>query len=192
MPETVKLNQRIPYRPYRKQLPALRESGYAAVHADEEYLTLRAVLRDSDIHSDSTGKNQQMWLLGDVLEFFFWIPPRKDYYETQVSCNGHSLEIHLNEFYVVYDLEFEDIVSEFGMTAKVRHFPSKNFWYGQIKIPLKNIRAKLSDLNGMRFMSGRYNYNSAWDAPELSATCVFEGASFHSPTEWSILDLGNK
>ena len=189
MPETVRLNERIPYRAYRKHLTPLKEQGYAAVYADEEHLILRAVLQDSDISSNSTGKNQQMWLLGDVLEFFFWIPPRKDYYETQVSCNGHTLEIHLNEFYIVYNLEFEELLSEYGMTAKIRKFPSKNLWYGQIKVPLKNIGAKLSDLDGMRFMSGRYNYNSQWQEPELSATCIFEGASFHSPTEWSILKL---
>jgi hypothetical protein len=190
MPETVKLNERIPYRKYRKNDNSeLKEPGYAAVYADEEFLTLRAVLRDSDIHSNATAENQPMWELGDVLEFFFWIPPRKDYYETQVSCNGNKLQIHLNEFYIVYDLELKDIISEYGMTAKVRRFPTKNFWYGQIKIPLKNIGAKLSELDGMRFMSGRYNYNRNWEEPELSATCKFEGSSFHSPTEWSILKL---
>ena len=118
MPEVIKLNERIPYRRYRKNDNGeLKESGYAAVYADEEYITLRAVLHDTDIHSDASAENQAMWMLGDVLEFFFWIPPRKDYYETQVSCNGNKLQIHINEFYVVYDRELEDIIAEYGMTA---------------------------------------------------------------------------
>lgn len=190
MPEIVKLNQRVPFRQYRNPTPeGLKEPGYVAVSADEEYLTLRGVMRDSDIHSYSTGDAQAMWLLGDVLEFFFWLPPRKDYYETQVSCIGHRLQIHLAEFYIVYDMDFHDIISEYGMTAKVRRFPKLNVWYGQIKIPLKRIGATLADLDGMHFMSGRYNYNRGWEKPELSATCTFEGSSFHSPTEWSILKL---
>ena len=167
----------------------LKEPGYAAVSVDENYLTLRAVLHDSDMYSNSTGEDQPMWMLGDVLEFFFWIPPRKDYYETQVSVNGDKLQIHLNDFYIVYDLELEDILGKCGMQAKVRKFPKHNMWYGKIQIPLKEIGVELKELEGLRFFSGRYNYNHAWEEPELSATCKFEGGSFHNPVEWSVLHL---
>lgn len=190
MPEHVFPNQRIPYRKYRNCMNGpLKEPGYAAISVDENYISLRAILYDTDMYSESTGEDQPMWMLGDVLEFFFWLPPRNDYYETQVSINGDKLQIHLNEFYIVYDLPLESILGKCGMQAKVRRFPSKNVWYGKIQIPLKEIGVEYKDLEGLRFFSGRYNHNHAWDEPELSATCKFEGGSFHSPTEWSILHL---
>ena len=117
----------------------LKEPGYAAISVDENYISLRAILYDTDMYSESTGEDQPMWMLGDVLEFFFWLPPRNDYYETQVSINGDKLQIHLNEFYIVYDLPLESILGKCGMQAKIRRFPSKNVWYGKIQIPLKEI-----------------------------------------------------
>ena len=187
MPETARLRERIPYKPYRKNGPLLKEGGYAAVRCDGENLILSAILRDSDIHSDATADFQPFWMLGDVLEFFIWVPPRRDYFEFQLSSNGKRLQIHLHEFYICYDLEFEELIEECGMTAKTRLFPEKNCWYGTIKVPLATLGITSDQLDGIRFMSGRYNRNQSWENPEISATIQIQYRSFHNPPEWTIL-----
>lgn len=187
MPESVKLRERIPYKPYRKSGSPLKEGGYAAVKCDGENLILSAILHDSDIHSNATADFQQNWMLGDVLEFFIWVPPRRDYFEFQVSCNEKKLQIHLHEFYICYNLEFEELLEECGMTAKTRVFPEKNCWYGTIKVPLATLGITADQLDNVRFMSGRYNYNKDWADPEVSATIQIQYGSFHNPPEWTIL-----
>ena len=187
MPESVKLRERIPYKSYKKITEPLKEGGYSTVKCDGENLILSAILHDSDIHSNATADFQKTWLLGDVLEFFVWVPPRRDYFEFQVSSNGKRLQIHLHEFYVVYNLEFKELIEECGMTAKTRAFPGKNCWYGTIKVPLSTLGITADQLDGVRFMSGRYNYNKGWENPEISASMQIKYSSFHNPPEWLIL-----
>ena len=188
MPETARLRERLPYKTHRKNsTKVLQEGGYASVTCDGENLILSAILQDSDIHSDATADFQPNWMLGDVLEFFVWVPPRRDYFEFQVSCNGKALQIHLHEFYICYNLEFEELIEECGMTSVTRTFPEKNCWYGKIKVPLKSLGITEDQLDGIRFMSGRYNYNRNWSDPEISATLQIKYSSFHNPPEWTIL-----
>ena len=169
---------------YSKQQP--QEIGFSFLWLSADYLHVCSVMKDSDVITQASGKNDRTWEKGDVMEFFLQPNPEfTNYIEIHLAPNQATLEYAIPDSKLLNSYSPEMLIFESGMKTETGIF--QQGWWGHIRLPLKKLA--ISSNLAPRFCICRYNYNRQnWENPELSSTTLFHSRPhFHQPSEWQTL-----
>lgn len=124
--------------------------------------------------------NQELWILGDVLELFVARAAEQDYRELHVSPTGLTLQLLFPDPDAIRELrqgklQTQHFVSDCGWHARTRRHG--NGWHILAKVPLH-----LSAGARLHLACGRYDYSSG--AAVISNTAPLAEADFHRRQEW--------
>jgi len=172
-----------------------REGGVAYVGCSPEGLWFYTCLQDSDIFSKATANDQQMWTLGDVVEFF--VKPgrdRNDYWEIHITPNGYIMDLYITdrEAFLEGRIPFEDALSHRSRsTYEVEVFENQRKWCTEICIPWEAFKMEAGPPEGgvWQFAVCRYNCNGGLEDPELSSVAPYTRAAFHRYEEFLELEF---
>lgn len=164
---------------------APREKCVAALGRDGNEIVLRTAAYDSLARNMAAADNMEMWLLGDVVEFFMQPAGREDYYEFHVTPEGRRLQLHLPDYISHRGIDFEDKLVDVGLAVESR-LEAGGVWISEMRVPMGAVGMEATA--GMRFAVCRYNYGENGSEPELSCSfAATEKFGFHNPPAWSVL-----
>jgi len=162
--------------------------GFATLSLSGTDLHADVRFEDASIVAKSTGNNQRLWQLGDVMEFFFQAPEQEQYFEFHVAPNGHWLQLRLPR-----EGFFRDNPGA-SLNELFLHEPAFSFdisvdntgWRVLAKIPLEPLWGPSSSwLGGVcKFSVSRYDYTDGITAPVLSSTANHKALNYHRLEEW--------
>ena len=161
------------------------EKGTASIWHTDSGLHFCVILQDKDIYTNATGHDQQLWRLGDTVEFF--IKPdtaSEKYYAIYVAPNGYTIDICIPSRTELLSgtVSWSDLIAyESRCSANVISDPHAGVWKVEVTIPwtafeLPEIRPVISL---WKFAVCRYNYSKTVSEPELSSTAYLDRPDFH-------------
>jgi hypothetical protein len=168
------------------------ERAFAFLWHDQRNLWLCAVMEDSDVYNNASGKHSDPHAKGDVVELFFQ-PSGDAYRELHLAPNLATSELAWPNTGAFRKRPWPGGIRSFdydsGMKGKTGTFnlPSGvSGWWALMQIPLEKLGTSPDKLGSARFAVCRYNRNTAWGKkkPELSSIANFDGGSFHRPDKW--------
>ncbi len=165
------------------------QKSIATAWLDGDRLCVFALMEDSDVFTYAKGKNDQTWLKGDVMEFFFQPEGRRNYYELHVAPNLATLELSIPDAkkLVAQKYEFKKLLYKSRMKCRTGRFKGrgKKGWWGLMSIPAKSIGLKIKSGRLGKFAVCRYNYNKDGGIIlQESASAPFPKFRFHDPDNW--------
>ncbi|HBC89236.1 MAG TPA: hypothetical protein DCZ94_20030 [Lentisphaeria bacterium] len=195
-PSSFKISSGIPRNPqflwFRRQwtknyVPV--QKTISTLWLDGDFLSVFAMMEDSDVFSHARGRNDQTWQKGDVMEFFFQPEGRRNYYEVHVAPNLATLELSIPDAkkLVGEKYDFKSLFFKSGMKCETGRFKSKGKagWWGLMKIPVEKIGLRIKSGRLGRFAVCRYNYNrNGGIILQESASAPFPKFRFHDPDNW--------
>jgi hypothetical protein len=150
-----------------------------------------AELTDEDIFSDSTGFNQQMWILGDTFEMFLRPDGQNAYCELHVTPNNHHLQLRYSATPIRRDAKAWELarVDEKLFRSQTWLSPEAKRWFVYAEISATLIADRPAPLAGSRwdFSFGRYDYSRDRGEPVISSTSNHAEPDFHRQHEWGVL-----
>ncbi|HCE42560.1 MAG TPA: hypothetical protein DET40_03320 [Lentisphaeria bacterium] len=166
----------------------------ATLWLEGKFLNVFAMMEDSDVFTYAKGRNDQTWLKGDVLEFFFQPAGTQNYYELHVAPNLATLELSIpNAKKLVGEkYDFKSLFYKSDMKCETGTFKGKGKtgWWGLMKIPAGGIELPGKSGRLGRFAVCRYNYNKDGGIIlQESASAAFPKFRFHDPDNWHELIL---
>lgn len=162
--------------------------GCATLELKGEELHVHARFEDDSIVANSTGNNQRLWQLGDVMEFFFQAPGQEPYFEFHVAPNGNWLQLQFPKpgfFKENPDASLDELfLQEPAFSFEVS--TDANGWEVLARIPLEPLWGpKDTWIGGVcRFSVSRYDYTSGVTAPVLSSTANHKTLNYHQVEDW--------
>lgn len=134
-------------------------------------------------HGTTTAQhnNEQLWILGDVLELFLGYADSEEYLELHTAPNGLILQMRFPDAAAIRALRsphhgtLPDFVAGCGWQAQTRN--DANGWQVLGRVPLS-----LSPGRKLHLSCGRYDYGSGKDV--ISNTGPLTKSDFHRRQDW--------
>jgi hypothetical protein len=163
---------------------------------DDEHLYFCAEMEDSDLYADVKEPNGMTWH-NDVFELFFRPDAEKlPYYEFQVNAANTPLQLYFpsrgaggyQRFAPLTQVTLESAVKLDGTLND--HTDKDKGWTVEGRIPWTAFKAtggkpKVGDR--WRFALCRYDYSTAFEAPELSTSAALTQSNFHRYEDYTEL-----
>ena len=176
--------------------PPAKTATNARLLWDREYLYFLAEMEDGDLFADVKERDGKTWL-NDVFELFFQPAVDKPgYYEFQVNAAGTEMDMFIPQReagaydkYIKHD-EFDfDSQVEIRGTLNKRNDQDRGWTVeGRIKwsgFLMTGGRPAVDET--WRFALCRYDYNKAYEEPDLSSCAPLTKASFHQHEDYADL-----
>jgi hypothetical protein len=180
---------------WAEQTPPDLRNGTVRIGWQDDRLVYFADLDDRDIFTKATGRNQDLWKLGDVLEIFAGLHGRTGYIEYHTAPNGSILQLFWPDADALASVGRTAHLDDFKRsdpTSDARVFKRKGGWQvvGWVTAeamglpPGTRLENRTLDLN-----FGRYDATHDGTPPVLSSTSPLTKPAYHRRHEWTRIRL---
>lgn len=151
-----------------------------------------AELKDCDVMTRADGRNQHLWMLGDVLELFTGVNGHPSYVEYHTAPNALTLQLRFQSseaFQKLCEGSSLEAMMVIDDGANVRTRRNGAGWDVYGELPAASVgggTAHTDSLKGQIWdvSFGRYDYSRDCENPILSTTSPLTKAAFHRRREW--------
>jgi hypothetical protein len=172
--------------------PAFRPGSVRVGWREDRFLFFTD-LRDEEISTSASGRNQPLWQLGDVLELFAGVKDHPAYVEYHTAPNGKILQLlwpdaeALGTFTGIEDLSRFTVTDDRAVSL-TRIVDGGWQVYGEL--PTSSLPGAVAPLAGQiwQISFGRYDYDMS-GAPVLSSTSPITQPSYHRRHEWREIEF---
>lgn len=173
------------------------EAGFAPAvvwtgHSGDR-LHVLAELQDEEIFTSAAGKNDSLWLQGDVFEIFIGLRGHPGYIEYHIAPNGCTLQLLWPDAEALMTTPQKGLPHFFAedSAAVLRATHSAGGWTAYAEIPASSIPGATTPLSGQVWDASfsRYDETPAARRTILSTTSPHTQAAWHRRAEWRALRM---
>lgn len=165
-----------------------KERGVGAMEIAGNEVRACAVFEDSDIFNRATADNEETWVTGDAMEFFFQTRGREDYLELHVTPEEKRLMLHIPDYRTHREIPFEEKTFQGPVRVRTRILREEKLWCAEIVFPFELAGLTPQIVSGSRFAICRYNYTRPDPEPEITSTRLLPDTGFHYPPGWHVIE----
>lgn len=165
-----------------------KERGIGAMEIAGNEVRACAVFEDSDIFNRATADNEETWVTGDAMEFFFQTRGREDYLELHVTPEEKRLMLHIPDYRTHREIPFEEKTFQGPVRVRTRILREEKLWCAEIVFPFELAGLTPQTVPGSRFAICRYNYTRPDPEPEITSTRLLPDTGFHYPPGWHVIE----
>lgn len=165
-----------------------KERGVGAMEIAGNEVRACAVFEDSDIFNRATADNEETWVTGDAMEFFFQTRGREDYLELHVTPEEKRLMLHIPDYRTHREIPFEEKTFQGLVRVRTRILREEKLWCAEIVFPFELAGLTSQTVSGSRFAICRYNYTRPDPEPEITSTRLLPDTGFHYPPGWHVIE----
>ena len=165
-----------------------KERGVGAMEIAGNEVRACAVFEDSDIFNRATADNEETWVTGDAMEFFFQTRGREDYLELHVTPEEKRLMLHIPDYRTHREIPFEEKTFQGPVRVRTRILREEKLWCAEIVFPFELAGLTSQTVSGSRFAICRYNYTRPDPEPEITSTRLLPDTGFHYPPGWHVIE----